>query len=84
MATTHPAGPRWQANVAQWRDEIRNFSTSTVFSGLRITLDEPGESESFVTFHATLGGSAGDLSFGERSRFFKVGSRWFYHSGRRL
>lgn len=84
IATTHPAGPQWHADTAWWRDQVARFSRNTIFSGLQIIRDEPGQTESFVTFRAELIGAQGDVSFSERSRFIKVGTRWFYHSGVRV
>ena len=81
IATTHPAGPQFEADEVRWRAGIDAFSRGSRFVALEIVADEPGDTESFVTFRAGLRQSGADASFTERSRFLRLGSRWFYHSG---
>jgi SEC-C motif-containing protein len=84
VATTDPEGPVWRADTARWSEEIRAFCRMTSFDGLRVLSHEPGEAESFVTFHARLSANGRDVGFGERSRFRKVGGRWLYWGGERV
>ncbi|TNE92088.1 MAG: zinc chelation protein SecC [Deltaproteobacteria bacterium] len=80
LDTTAP-GPMQQDDRAAWADQVRQFSAGTRFLGLRIAEHVDGEEEAFVTFFCTLEQGGRDASFGERSRFVKVGGRWAYHSG---
>lgn len=81
LDTTDPQGPQWQPERGAWVEQVRRFARHTRFEGLRILAHEPGESEAFVTFAATLEQAGRDASFAERSRFVKRDGRWLYHSG---
>ena len=85
VETTHPDGDPYEADRGAWERSIEQFCSSTEFVGLRIleggTEEESGVLSGQVTFHATLMQGDRDVSFSERSRFFKVQGRWLYHSG---
>jgi SEC-C motif domain protein len=78
MATTHPASPHWQANTAEWRQEVALFSRQTQFTGLTIGAAAEEESWATVAFFAQLVQDGRDASFGEQSLFECVDGRWLY------
>ena len=77
MSTTHPDGPHYQANRAQWKREIEAFCRTTQFVHLDV-LSAVGDS---VLFRATLFAGTRDVSFTEISLFRQHNGRWKYHSG---
>ena len=81
LATTHPDGPNWEDDRAEWAAGVAAFSRSTSFDGLEILSSGEGEREAFVTFRATLSQEGRDASFTERNRFLREDGRWLYHSG---
>lgn len=81
LATTHPEGPNWEDDRAEWAAGVAAFSQSTGFDGLEILSGGEGEGEAFVTFRAGLSKDGEDASFTERSRFLREDGRWLYHSG---
>ena len=82
LQTTHPDGPH-HGRYGQ-REEVEAFCANTDFEGLEIVAASAEGDRGEVTFKATLRQGSRDASFGERSQFFKVDSRWLYHSGERL
>lgn len=81
IQTTHPAHADWKKPLAQWKQELLNFSTHTSFQRLEILAVQEGSTLSFVTFQAHLSQAGKDVSFTECSRFEKLNDRWFYRSG---
>lgn len=57
------------------------FSKNTSFDKLKILEFVDGIEESSVTFEATLFSNQKDISFTEKSTFYKVDGMWLYHSG---
>jgi SEC-C motif domain protein len=86
ITTTHPDGPRFEADAVRWRKGIEQFSRATRFKGLKI-LDAqggPDDEEGVVTFEATLFVGKDDQSFTEQSLFRRHEGRWKYFSGEHL
>jgi SEC-C motif-containing protein len=84
IRTTHPDGPHWRPDTAAWKAELAGYCEQVEFRGLRVEHAEAAGDEGRVRFHATLAHGGRDLSFGEDSRFLRVGGRWLYHSGDRV
>ena len=76
--TTHPDGPQFRVDRAQWLAQITDFCRATTFVGLSIVATSDQESGSFVHFRATLTQDGRDASFGERSLFRRHDGRWKY------
>jgi SEC-C motif-containing protein len=81
MDTTHPEGPIYRADRDAWREELRSFTTNTLFERLEVLGSGEDGDRGWVAFRAHLSQGDGDASFGERSRFDRVDGRWLYHSG---
>lgn len=81
IQTTHPENPSRQANLDNWRRELKEFSTHTRFVLLEINEFIDGDNQAFVTFTANLIQNGEDLSFTEKSTFEKLGDRWLYRDG---
>ncbi len=82
IETTHKEGPAYHANLNDWKESILFFSKKTDFHDLKIIEFLEGTEEAFVTFHAHIYQDGEDASFTENSRFFKIGDRWLYYSGK--
>ncbi|RAL23009.1 hypothetical protein DL240_08965 [Lujinxingia litoralis] len=91
--TTLPESPQAKPERASWRRELLAYCKATDFVELRVlhTEWEPGQSEGFVTFKATLIQDRQPFSFTERSRFElktlpgqKGDPRWYYAEGEEL
>lgn len=54
------------------------------FENLKILESMESDDMAYVTFRATLKQQGRDLSFTEKSLFYKVEDRWIYHSGQIL
>lgn len=80
MQTTHPDGPRYEADVVTWQRELDAFARGTRFAGLQILATE-GDT---VTFRATLFEGSRDVSFSECSLFKEHEGHWKYFSGERI
>jgi len=81
IKTTHKENSDFREDSSLWEKEIASFSSNTNFLGLRI-LDFCEEEESAtVTFEAKLSSFGEDISFVEKSQFYKVAGVWLYHSG---
>ena len=81
IKTTHQENQDYKEDRILWKDEILEFSNSTIFEKLEILDFIDGKSESFVTFKATIKCDNNDNSFIEKSKFLKVDNIWLYHSG---
>lgn len=79
LKTTHPDGPH-HGRYGQ-REQIEAFCRETSFDGLKVLSSSQDGDQGQVTFWATLTRGGADVSFGERSRFYRVDGRWLYHSG---
>lgn len=81
MRTTHPDGPHWRADARAWADELGRYCEAVQFVGLdvRSSAEEGGMGR--VTFFAHIRHGDRDASFGEDSRFLKVGGHWLYLDG---
>ena len=82
--TTDPAGPAAQSDVEAWRVDVQRFCDSTVFRALEILHHAEQDDVGEVSFVASLVQRREDISFGERSHFTRIDSRWRYHSGAAL
>ena len=78
--TTHPDGPRYNADLASWKRDIEQFSRSTRFERLQIL----GAQGDMVTFRATLFTGQRDDSYTEVSVFRQHNGAWKYYSGTHL
>lgn len=81
IETTHKDGSAYHSNLSEWKDSILFFSNKTEYHDLKIIEFLEGTEEAFVVFHAHLFRDGKNTSFTENSRFFKIGDRWYYHSG---
>lgn len=77
MRTTHPEGPHYRGNEAQWRQDIVAFCRATQF----LALDVLSASGDEVVFRAVLQQGGKDASFTERSTFARYQGGWMYLSG---
>ncbi len=81
IQTTHKQNCDYKEDLSLWEKEINGFSKNTQFLGVDI-LDFTQEQEgASVTFYANLLSQAKDISFIEKSKFYKVDGVWLYHSG---
>ncbi len=80
METTHPDNLEKMDNLFLWRKSIFDFSNQISFDGLEIFEFIDGKERAQVTFLATLNRNGEDVSFKEKSVFFKVNGHWLYHS----
>jgi len=83
IATTHPAGPRWEADRATWLAEIARFTESATFTRLSVRDSEERGDQATVTFEAHLRQGGQDGTMVEKSLFLRENGRWLYHSGER-
>lgn len=81
ISTTYKTNTDFTHNFNQWSEEILLFCRNTHFEKLDILDYIQGQSESFVTFKATLFQNKNDISFIEKSRFLKEDDKWYYVSG---
>lgn len=81
IKTTHHENPDFVKDTAKWNKDILEFCKNTQFRKLEILEFIDGDSEAFVTFKAFLSSQNEDISFIEKSKFFKVDGKWLYHSG---
>ncbi len=81
IKTTHNENIEYSLDTNSWGKEIKEFSLNTDFLGLKILDFTDGKDIAFVTFEATLYSKQNDISFKERSKFYKLSDMWFYHSG---
>ena len=81
IKTTHRENQDFTSDISSWKKDILEFSKNTDFQELEIIEFIDGTSEAFVTFKATIFSEGRDVSFIEKSKFFKVDGMWLYHSG---
>ncbi len=79
--TTHVDNQDYTSNINSWKEDITNFSMCTQFVKLELIDSIEGDSESFVSFKASLIQDNKDASFIEKSRFLKVNNKWLYVDG---
>jgi SEC-C motif-containing protein len=84
LDTTHPEGPRWEADTSDWRDRVRAFCHDCSFDGLEVLTSSlgPDPDRGEVHFRVTLTRGGQPAGFSERSQFRRRDGRWLYHSGR--
>ena len=80
IRTTHPSGPHFEPNPAQWHASVRSFCSATQFEGLTVHSQAIDGDRGEVHFTATLRQSGTQTTMEERSLFFKQNGRWLYHS----
>lgn len=82
LNTTHRENSQFRRNLKAWRLDVADYCKRTKFLGLTI-LDSTDINEQIatVTFQATLLQEGNPYQLNEKSRFYKVGARWLYHSG---
>jgi SEC-C motif-containing protein len=81
IKTTHKDNSDYKEDFSLWAEEIKQFSSNTNFVGLSILEHLDQGDVAFVTFQAKLISQAKDVSFVEKSKFYKVDGVWLYHSG---
>lgn len=81
IETTHPKSSHYNRNLAQFKDEVLEFSKNTEFLGLEILEHSYEKDQGRVVFHATLKQGDQDISFKEKSLFIKELGRWYYLEG---
>lgn len=81
MKTTHEENQDFSDDIESWSESIKDFSKNSIFNGLVILDFIDGENEAFVTFKALLTQHGNDVSFVEKSKFYKINGVWLYHSG---
>lgn len=75
--TTHETSPHKNRE----KNEILTFCQETRFDFLKIIEEIENGEEAFVTFRASLTQNGRDVSFTEKSLFYRVKGQWLYHSG---
>jgi len=81
IKTTHRENQDFTTDISNWKKDILEFCKNTDFQKLEILEFIDGTNEAFVTFKATIFSEGNDMSFIEKSKFFKVDGMWLYHSG---
>lgn len=81
MKTTHEENPDYTEDKDSWSESIKEFSKNSEFNGLVILEFIDGENEAYVTFKVLITQHGNDVSFVEKSKFFKINGLWLYHSG---
>ncbi len=81
ISTTHSDNQDFTSDINSWISSINQFCENTHFEKLEIVDFQDGDTESFVTFKATLFQSNQDVSFIEKSRFLKENKKWLYVDG---
>ncbi len=81
IKTTHQENQDFTTDIKSWEKDILDFSKNGEFRDLEILEFIDGETEAFVTFCATIFINNKNASFVEKSKFYKVDSKWLYHSG---
>lgn len=82
--TTQKDNPDFTNDIKSWKADILDFSQNTNFEKLEIldfSEEDAEDTESFVTFKATLKQYNNDISFTEKSRFLKENGKWLYVDG---
>lgn len=81
IKTTHKENIDFQEDTVAWEKDIKSFCENTNFEQLKILNFIDGDNIAFVTFYAKLSSNGEDISFSEKSKFYKVNDIWMYHSG---
>lgn len=81
MDTTHP--DRHPPDARAWAAELRAYCAAVRFEGLTVEAASAEGDTGRVRFFARLSHEGRDASFGEDSRFLRVGGRWLYVDGTR-
>lgn len=81
METSHPLNSKYGKDPIEWAAQIMEFSNSITFEDLEILDFTDGKETAYVTFKAILKQGLKDVSYVEKSRFFKVNGRWLYVDG---
>ena len=79
--TTHKDNPDFTNDIKSWKADILDLSQNTNLEKLEIldfSEEDAEDTESFVTFKATLKQYNNDISFTEKSRFLKENGNWLY------
>lgn len=82
MHTTHPFSPLFQHDIVNWTKEITKFSQNSTFENLEILKFQDGDKIAYVTFTAFISKGGKDNTFTEKSRFEKLGNKWYYIEGK--
>lgn len=78
--TTHPGGPRWEADRARWLADIARFSEGATFDRLWVREAREEGDRATVTFEAHLRQGLREIPMVETSLFMRENGRWMYHS----
>ncbi|MEA3316286.1 MAG: YchJ family metal-binding protein [Campylobacterota bacterium] len=79
IKTTHPNNPDFSTDIKQWTKDIVEFSTSCEFLSLEILESNSySPTEATVTFKANILSNGEDISFVEKSQFYKLNNIWLY------
>ncbi len=81
IKTTHKENPEYNEDKKAWETSILDFSYGTEFKKLDIIEFIEKDDEAYVTFRVQLEQNGKDVSFQERSKFYRVDEVWKYHSG---
>lgn len=84
MRTTHPESPHFRPDGRAWAEELRRYCEVVTFEGLTVHSAISEGDTGRVRFFARLSARGRDQSFGEDSRFLRVGGRWSYVDGERI
>lgn len=84
IKTSHKENQDYTSDILNWKKDIEEFSLNTEFRNLEILDFQEDQSESFVTFKATIFQNKEDVSFIEKSRFLKENNIWLYIDGKFL
>jgi len=81
IATTHPASPQYQRDLATWKKNLLIFSQNTQFLQLDVHQTQISSKVAMVFFTAHLSQQGRDGTFTEKSFFEFFRGRWFYRVG---
>ena len=81
IKTTHKENIDFQEDIISWEKDIKSFCENTNFEQLKILDFIDGDNIAFVSFYVKLSSNGEDVSFSEKSKFYKVNDIWIYHSG---
>lgn len=84
IKTTHEENNDYTNDLNLWKESILEFSNNCEFKELEIIEFIQDDTISYVTFKATIYQNYKDISFTEKSKFFKQNGIWLYHSGKFL
>ncbi|MCP4970201.1 MAG: hypothetical protein GY932_06360 [Arcobacter sp.] len=81
IKTTHKENIDYTGDLKSWKESILDFSNNSEFKKLEIIDFTKEDKVSYVTFKAIILQNNKDISFIEKSKFYKVNNTWLYHSG---